>query len=104
TGAGSAMQFLSASRLIVENAAQFGTNVGGTIYTGPLIESFGAGDSILLDSVPAAGAVLNYSTASGLLQVTGAGTATLHFDNASLGAGSFAVAAGPSGHALITHS
>jgi hypothetical protein len=103
-GHGNQMQFVSPSELIVDTAANFGTNVGSTLYTGPLIESFGTGDSILLKNIAAAGASLNYSTATGLLQVTGSGIATLHFDNASLGAGSFHHAADGSGHLIITHS
>jgi hypothetical protein len=101
-GHGNQMQFMSPSELIVDTAANFGINVGSTLYTGPLIKSFGTGDNILLKNIAFAGAVLNYSTATGLLQVTGSGIATLHFE--SLGAGSFHPAADGSGHLIITHS
>jgi hypothetical protein len=104
TGAGNQMQFLNPAEPIVDNAAQFGSHVGSTSYTGPLIESFAAGDSILLNNVAEAGEVINYSTATGLLQVSGSGgTATLLFQNSSLGSGSFHLTPGPGSHALIAH-
>jgi hypothetical protein len=69
-----------------------------------LIENFVAGDSIDLSNVPEAGAVLNYSTATGLLQVTVGSThpATLAFQTATLGSGTFEPGNDGSGHLLIT--
>jgi hypothetical protein len=102
--AGDKMKFLGSGELVVANASSFGVNVGTTTYTGPLIENFVAGDSIDLSNVPEAGAVLNYSTATGLLQVTVGSThpATLAFQTATLGSGTFEPGNDGSGHLLIT--
>ena len=105
-GASNQMKFLGAGEVIVDNAANFGINVGTTTYTGPLIENFVANDKIDLKDVAFNNAILNYSTATGLLQVTsgGAGEATLAFQNSSLGAGVFHPNDDGTGHLLITHS
>jgi hypothetical protein len=95
TGANNQMKFLGAGEVI---------NVGHTTYTGPLIENFGTADKIDLADVASSGAVLNYSTTTGLLQVTvgGAGVATLAFDKASLGGSTFHAGADATNHLLLT--
>jgi len=105
TGTSDSYGFLASAELAIDNASQFGTGVGTTSYAGPTIEKFIAGDSIDLKDVAAA-VTLDYSSSSGLLQVM-SGTsalATLQFQNATLGSGSFHVMDDGSGHALITHS
>jgi hypothetical protein len=105
-GASNQMKFLGAGEVIVDQAANFGINVGTTTYTGPLIKNFVVNDKIDLKDVAFNNAILNYSTATGLLQVTsgGAGVATLAFQNSSLGAGTFHPNDDGTGHLLITHS
>jgi hypothetical protein len=104
TGANNQMKFLGAGEVIIDHAASFGINVGHTTYTGPLIENFGTADKIDLADVASSGAVLNYSTTTGLLQVTvgGAGVATLAFDKASLGGSTFHAGADATNHLLLT--
>jgi hypothetical protein len=104
-GTANQMQFLAPSELIIDQAAAFGVNVGKASYHGPLIENFGPTATIDLKDVALAGAVLNYSTASGLLQITegGAGVATLAFQTSSLGSGVFHPGDDGSGHLLLTH-
>jgi hypothetical protein len=105
-GTSDQMKFLGAAEVIIDHAASFGTNVGSTSYAGPLIENFGTNDKIDLKDVTLAGAALNYSTATGLLQITdgSTGLATLAFQNSSLGAGTFHIGNDSSGHILLTHS
>ena len=101
-GISNKIQFIGTGELIVDTAANFGTNVGKTTYNGPLIQSFTTGDKIDLTDV-AASATLNYTAATGLLQISNAATAvaTLKFDNATLG---FNGTDDGTGHLLITHS
>ena len=102
TGAQTAMDFLGASRLVVDNAALFGTGIGGTSYLGSQLEDFGAGDSIDLHNFSASGAALAYDPSSGLLQLSNAGAlATLDFQQSTLGGGSFHLAADASGSGLL---
>jgi hypothetical protein len=82
------------STLKIDNYATFGTNVGGSSYSGPLLENFGAGDTIDIANLPAVGATLSYNSATGLLQITnGAKVASLSFQNSSL-SGAFALSSG----------
>jgi P pilus assembly chaperone PapD len=106
TGSGDQIAFLSASKIIIDKASSFGSNVGTANYTGPLIEAFGAGDSIDLKDVAFAGVGLNYTSSSGLLQVSsnGTGVASLLFQTSSLGSGTFHTANDGSAHTLITGS
>jgi hypothetical protein len=106
TGAADRMKFLGAGKLTIDAAAQFGAHVGTTTYAGPLIESFVNGDKIDLKDVLLTGALLSYTSATGLLHITqgGAGVATLAFETSSLGAGSFHAANDGTGHLLLTHS
>ena len=102
----SQVDFLGSSQLTIDNAALFGTGVGGSSYAGPLLENFGAGDTVDLHSFTAAAAALLYNPANGLLQVTNGSSqvATLDFQNSTLGSGSFSVASDGSGGIKIAHS
>ena len=102
----SQVDFLGSSQLTIDSAALFGTGVGGSSYAGPLLENFGAGDTVDLHSFTAAAAALLYNPANGLLQVTNGSSqvATLDFQNSTLGSGSFSVASDGSGGIKIAHS
>ena len=102
----SQVDFLGSSQLTIDNAALFGTGVGGSSYAGPLLEDFGAGDTVDLHSFAAAASALLYNPANGLLQVTNGSSqvATLDFQNSTLGSGSFSVASDGSGGVKIAHS
>ena len=102
----SQVDFLGSSQLMIDNAALFGTGIGGSSYAGPLLEDFGAGDTVDLHSFAAAAAALLYNPANGLLQVTNGSSqvATLDFQNSTLGSGSFSVASDGSGGIKIAHS
>ena len=106
TGAGTKIDFLSGAKLVVDVAGEFGSNIGLPAYTGPLIEDFTAGDKIDLKDVLLSGASSVFDAASGLLQLSraGANVATLHFDTASLGSGSFNLGNDGGGHILLTHA
>jgi hypothetical protein len=102
TGSQTAMDFQGASQLVVDNAALFGTGIGGTSYLGSQLEDFGAGDSIDLHNFSASGAMLAYDQSSGLLQLSNGGAlATLDFQQSTLGSGSFHLAADASGSGLL---
>jgi hypothetical protein len=107
-GTGLKIQFIgSSNKLTVDSAANFGLKVGSASYAGPLLLGFGATDSIDLKGIAPTGLGLNYSAASGDLQITGSGgsaLATLAFQNSSLGAGAFHAASDGAGGTLITHS
>ena len=74
-----------------------------------MLQDFGPAAAVDLANVaylPGA-IILNYTSSTGLLQVTDAANdklATLSFDTASLGSGSFQAGNDGSGHVLITHS
>ena len=111
TGSGAAIRFLGAdsSRLVVALASSFGTQLGGPGYTGPVLQDFGTAASVDFAGLPyLSGAVgLEYNSSTGLLQVTDkvdAKLATLSFDPATLGAGSFHAGDDGSGFLLITHT
>ncbi len=98
------ISLLGASELIIDAAAKFGLNAGTPAYTGPLLQNFGVGDQILLKDLAPAGLTAVYSATTGLLQVSNGSTnvATLAFDKASLGAGTFHIGDDGHGHALLT--
>ena len=50
SAANSQIDFLGASQLTIDNAALFGTGVGGSSYAGPQLEDFGVGDTVDLHS------------------------------------------------------
>ncbi len=105
SAANSQIDFLGASQLTIDNAALFGTGVGGSSYAGPQLEDFGVGDTVDLHSFSGATAALLYNPASGLLQVTNGSSqvATLDFQNSTLGSGSFSFASDGSGGVKISH-
>jgi hypothetical protein len=104
-GSGDRISFLGSSETIVDKASLFGTNVGQQNYTGPLLLNFGAGDSVDLKDIASAGVSLNYTSSTGLLQVSsGAAIASLLFQRSSLGGGVFHTGDDGSGHTLITHT
>ena len=100
------MSFIGTGTLEIAAVSQFGNNVGLGTYTGPQMLNFGVGDKIDLADFNFAGAIIDsYTAATGLLQLhTGTTKATLDFDNATLGAGSFHIANDGTGHVLLTHS
>jgi fibronectin-binding autotransporter adhesin len=116
TGAGDQIRFLGTGQLIIDKAASFGTTSSAvasfTNYVGPLIGSFVAGDKIDLKDVAFAGTIaasavsVNYNSGTGLLSVLSGGVtkASLLFERATLGPGSFHAANDGAGHTLITHS
>ena len=105
TAAHSQVDFLGASQLTIDNAALFGTGVGGSSYAGPLLENFAAGDTIDLHGFMTAAAALLYNPANGLLQITNGASqlATVDFQNSTLGTGSFSFASDGNGGTLIKH-
>ena len=100
------MTFLASSELLIDSAASFGTNVGTSSYTGPQLQDFVAGDTIDLKDIGLAGVTLNYTSSTGILQVSnGAGqVASLDFQNSSLGSGTFHAASDQAKGIVITHS
>jgi hypothetical protein len=100
------MMFLGSSRLVVDNTASFGINVGTTSYAGPQLQDFIAGDTIDLKNLSSAGAALNYDSSSGILQISNSANqaASLSFQTSSLGSGAFQVASDGASGVLITHS
>ena len=86
----SPMSFLGNSTLIIDNAATFGANVGSASYAGPLLESFGAGDTVDIKNFSPGNASYTYNSTTGLLQiVSGTQTASLDFQTSTLGSGTF---------------
>lgn len=89
TAVNSHIKFAGSSTLVIDDVLHFGTNVGGSSYAGPLLESFGSGSSIDLHAFSPTGAALAYNASNGLLQVTNSSqqVATLDFLNPNLGSG-----------------
>ena len=101
TGTASPINFAGNSTLVVDNAAAFGTNVGTSSYTGPLLENFAAGDTIDIKNVSSSGASVTYSSTTGLLQIAnGSQSASLDFQNSTLGSGNFTLAPDAGGSGL----
>ncbi|MDI9849625.1 hypothetical protein QM467_16340 [Rhodoblastus sp. 17X3] len=93
TGSLSQTNFVNNGKLIIDNAASFGANVGTTSYGGPLLMNFGAGDVIDILNFSASGATISFNSATGLAQIgNGKQTATLKFDISTLAAGTLQVA------------
>ena len=105
-GTNTQMEFLGSAQITVDHFDAFGTNVGTSAYTGPLVEQFVAGDSVDLADFTVGGVSLSYTAATGLLQIanTASQHATLQFQDPTLGAGNFHFADDGTGHTLITHS
>ena len=110
TAASSKISFLGTSgdTLVVDFVGQFGTNIGSSSYTGPKLENFGTLDTVDLRNVVFIGATIDsYTTAAaaGLLQLhSGTTKATLLFDNATVGTGSFHLAADSGTGTALTRS
>src|SRR5262249_5518421 len=104
-GTSAKISFSAGSSLVIDSPALFGQGIGTTGYAGPLLEKFG-GSSIDLKGFDVTGANMNFSNASGLLQLTNAASqlATLKFQTSSLGAGMFHFTGDGSTGILITHS
>jgi hypothetical protein len=105
-GAGTKMQFLGSSELVIGNAASFGSNVGLTTYTGSQLQDFGAGDMVDIQNFGTAGLTDIYTKATDLLQISNGASqvATLDFQHTTLGSGSFHIIGDGGSGILITHS
>jgi len=100
------MAFLTNSKLVIDNTASFGTNVGTSSYAGPQLQDFSAGDTIDLRNVNPSGATINFNSSTGVLQVTDSANqaASLSFQTSSLGTGTFQIASDGASGVLITHA
>jgi hypothetical protein len=80
--------------------------VGTSTYAGPQLQDFAAGDSIDLKGFGAAGAAFQFDSATGILQITNGAAqhASLNFQPASLGAGTFHAATDGNGGTFISRS
>ncbi len=104
-GAASNVQFLGSSQLTIDNFASFGTGIGTSGAAGPLLESFGTGDTVDLKQFAASNVAFDFDASSGLLKVSnGTQTADLFFQTSSLGAGTFQAASDSANGVLITHA
>ena len=106
-GTSNKMSFIGTGKLSVDAIAQFGNNIGTTSYTGPLLESFGTGDTVQLKDLNFAGAsIVSYTSASGLLQLAnGATKSTLLFQDSTLGGTkTFHLGNDGGGHVLLTET
>jgi hypothetical protein len=104
-GANSTMSFAAGSKLVVDDFALFGENVGTDNYAGSSLKDFG-GSTIDLKDFGIAGLQDSFSASSGLLQLTNsaAQVATLDFQTSSLGAGTFHFGSDGAGGLLVKHS
>jgi adhesin HecA-like repeat protein len=93
----------SSNQFLIDNAATFGSNVGTSSYTGPLLENFVSGDKIDLKGFSSGGASSSYNTSTGVLQLSsGSSHASLKFQNSSLGSGSFQLSSDGAGGTIVT--
>jgi hypothetical protein len=93
TGSLSQTNFLGNGKLIIDNAGIFGASVGTSSYTGPLLESFGAGDTIQILNFSASGATISFDGSTGLAQIRNTTQkATLDFQTSTLASGGLQVA------------
>lgn len=106
TGGAYQIAFVGTSEVNINNSTAFGSNVGLTTYTGPLIEDFGIGDTIIFKNFDGLNATSSFSSSSGLLQIDIAGTpvASLLFQTSSLGSGTFHTALASGSSMALTHS
>ena len=103
TGAGTRINFLGNSELIVDNVASFGSNVGSSSYAGTQLQSFGSGDKIDLKNFSSAGTTFSYNASTGVLQVSnGSQTADLAFQTSTLGGTSFQAASDGASGTFVT--
>jgi hypothetical protein len=105
-GINTRFDFLGASQLTVDNVASFGSNIGTANYNGPLLEDFGADDKIDLKTFGQSGLALNFSSTTGILQISNSTSqvADLKFETASLGAGAFHAASNAASGIFVTYS
>jgi hypothetical protein len=111
TGANNKFSFLGASgdTLKVDAVANFGTSVGTSSYTGPLLKGFSNTVDKVDLKVFAGGTIDSYTVTSGigLLQMHDAALdkATLAFNNADISSiGTFRIGTDGGTGSLITHS
>ena len=106
-GGGAQITFLGGSNtLAIDNASKFGLYAGNA-YAGPILEGFQASDAVDLKGIADTGLQLNYTAASGDLKITNSGgslVAALHFQNSTLGSGSFQIGTDHAGGSLVTLS
>ena len=104
-GGGTQMQFMSSSSLVIDAAGSFGAGVGSASYNGPLLEGFGAGDTVDIKDFSPAGSTFSYDGTTGMLQLFNGASqaANLRFSDSSLGGGSFQVAGDGGSGVLVTH-
>jgi hypothetical protein len=100
------MMFIGNSRLVVDNTALFGINVGTASYVGPQLQDFVAGSTIDLMNLSFAGGALTFDSSTGILQISNIAhqVASLSFQTSSLGSGNFQMASDGASGVLITHS
>ena len=67
-GNASPISFVGNSTLVIDNAAAFGTSVGTSSYTGPVLENFVAGDTVDIKNFSYAGASVTYNSTTGLFR------------------------------------
>ncbi len=105
-GTNTQMSFIGSGQLTVDNFGSFGTNVGSTAYAGPQLMNFAADDAIDILRFSASGDALNYNASTGVLQLSNGASqlASLSFQNATLGSGTFHVASDGGSGILITHA
>ena len=105
TGTKTQVNFLGNSELIVDNAATFGTNVGSSSYAGTQLQDFVSGDKIDLKNFSSSGVTFNYNSSTGVLQISnGSQSASLDFQNSSLGGAFFQAASDGGNGTFITTS
>lgn len=106
-GSKTQIEFLGTSAgdlLTIDHPADFGLNLGSPDFAGPLLEDFQAGDRIDLKGIGYAGLKTNYNATTGVLQITASSAgvvASLQFQTASLGAGSFHLSSDDAGGSLL---
>jgi hypothetical protein len=91
---------------VVDAVGTFGGNVGLGTYKGPKLENFGTLDSVDLKNLALSGATIDgYTAGTGLLRLhSGSTKATLLFDNATLGSGSFHLGPDSGTGTMLTHN
>jgi hypothetical protein len=104
-GINSKISFDTGSELVIDSAGLFGQKIGTSHYTGSLLEDFG-GSTIDIKDFSTTGLTTSYSSATGLLQLTNSASqvASLHFQNSSLGLGTFHVVSDSGGGVFIPHT
>ena len=99
------IDFAGTSKLIVDNPATFGTNVGSPSYTGPQLQNFVNGDQIDLKNFSSTNVTFNFNATTGILQVSNGASqlASLAFQTSSLGSTNFTATSDGGTGILITN-